>query len=198
MALITPSEIRNLANQFRQSDWRRVTKSDPILLSELKSNQDAKSTFDVFLSHSFKDAQMVLGVYSLLTREGFSVYVDWIVDPHLERAAVSPATAEQVRSRMRQSKTLIYAHSLNSATSTWMPWELGFFDGFRSAVAILPISANGGSTKGIEYLSLYPYIDLRDATTFLHRGEAPERFFGRSRVNDVKTLNEWVAEKRIA
>ncbi|TGS08549.1 outer membrane beta-barrel protein, partial [Mesorhizobium sp. M1C.F.Ca.ET.187.01.1.1] len=37
-------------------------------------------------------------------------------------------TAELLRTRMRQSKTLIYVHSNNSPGSRWMPWELGFFD----------------------------------------------------------------------
>jgi hypothetical protein len=65
--------------------------------------------------------------------------VDWIVDQQTDRNRVTPQTAEQPRVRMRQSAWLIYAHSDHSGRSKRMPWELGCFDSFRPAVAILPI-----------------------------------------------------------
>jgi hypothetical protein len=41
-----------------------------------------------------------------------------------------------------------------------MPWELGYFDGFRPGhVAIFPLVKTPGSGfEGQEYLGLYPYI----------------------------------------
>lgn len=75
-----------------------------------------------------------------------------------------------------------------------MPWELGYFDGFRSAVAILPIAATDQSSfAGQEYLGLYPYIDGSTATLWVNRGSAPSRLFrGPRTYKDFKT---WLHEQ---
>jgi hypothetical protein len=78
---------------------------------------------------------------------------------------------------MRQCQALFYAHSGNTALSRWMPWELGYFDAFNSNVAILPIvqAADQASFVGVEYLGLYPYVDVTGrvasspGTLYLHR-----------------------------
>lgn len=69
-------------------------------------------------------------------------------------------TATVLRQRMRQSKSLIYLSSDNSSSSKWMPWELGYFDGFMpDGVAIMPVLDSQTDTfKGQEYLGLYPII----------------------------------------
>jgi hypothetical protein len=119
-----------------------------------------KSSFDVFLSHSTSDAELVLGVKAVLEDYGRTVYVDWLEDPQLDRTHVTPATAELIRGRMRQSLSLIYMHTANSSASKWMPWELGYFDGFNGAVAILPVTRTAEyGFKGQEYLGVYPYVD---------------------------------------
>ena len=118
-------------------------------------------SFDIFLSHSYLDKEDVEGLYIELTRMGFSVYVDWIIDPFIDRSNVTKATANHLRNRMKISKTLLMATSSNATGSKWMPWELGFMDGLTSKCAILPISNESTveySYKGYEYLSLYPFI----------------------------------------
>jgi len=117
--------------------------------------------FDVFLSHSFADAVLILGVRALLESQGLRVYVDWIDDSALERASVGPETAAILRIRMRNSASLIFATSDNSPKSKWMPWELGYFDGFKpDRIAILPLLGMGESSfRGQEYLTLYPLIE---------------------------------------
>lgn len=117
--------------------------------------------FDIFLSHSFLDKEDVQGLYQELTDFGFSVYVDWIVDPHLDRNNVTKATATLVRQRMKASKTLLLAISTNATMSKWMPWELGYIDGHTNKCAIIPVSKERTppkSFKGTEYLLLYPFI----------------------------------------
>jgi hypothetical protein len=39
------------------------------------------------------------------------------------------ALAERIRSKLRDCRCIIYAYSMQSLSSRWMPWELGFFDG---------------------------------------------------------------------
>lgn len=131
--------------------------------TELRKSGSAPLTtaFDVFLSHSILDAAIILGVKTLLEAEGLRVYVDWIEDDRLNRSRVTSATAAVLRERMRHSRSLIYATSSTASQSKWMPWELGFFDGFRPGhVAILPlVAASTSDFTGQEYLGLYPYVE---------------------------------------
>ena len=92
-----------------------------------------------------------------LGEAGFSVYVDWIDDP-LDRSKVTKANAELIRTRMKSSRSLLYATSENAEGSKWMPWELGYFDGLRQKVAVCPITASS-SFDGREYLGLYPVME---------------------------------------
>lgn len=124
-------------------------------------NIPLNTPFDIFLSHSFLDKGDVQGLYQELTDFGFSVYVDWIVDPQLDRKNVTKATATLVRQRMKASKTLLLAISTNAAMSKWMPWELGYIDGHTNKCAIIPVSNERTPPKyfrGTEYLLLYPFI----------------------------------------
>ena len=87
--------------------------------------------------------------------------MDWIDDSGLDRTKVTHKTAQILRHRMRASACLVYAHSANSEDSKWMPWELGYFDGFNpSHVWILPIVVSYDTEfKSQEFLSLYPSVD---------------------------------------
>lgn len=150
------------------------------------------STFDIFLSHSFLDREDVLGLYTELRNHGFSVYVDWIVDPQLDRNNVTKESAALLRARMQASKTLLLAISHNASVSKWMPWELGYVDGKTGFCAIVPISKDNQhrySYQGVEYLSLYPYLD--SATTI---GGEPQIW-----INDsdgaYASLYSWIVNK---
>lgn len=119
------------------------------------------TSFDIFLSHSFLDRDIVEALYVDLSKQGYSVYVDWIVDPHLDRSNVTRETAMLVRSRLASSRSLILAFSMNAAMSKWMPWELGYVDAKTSRCAILPVAEGDNPPKSfrqVEYLSLYPFI----------------------------------------
>lgn len=136
------------------------------LITEQKqmfSNVDkSQLKFDIFLSHSFLDKDEVLGLYRELTEMGFSVYVDWIVDSELDRTNVTKATAELIRNRMKNSRSLLLAISTNAKMSKWMPWELGFVDGNTGRCAIVPVSKDNltlSTFDRAEYLKLYPYVD---------------------------------------
>lgn len=115
------------------------------------------ATFDIFLSYRSDDIDMVMGVYEDLIRRGFTVYLDRIMDPQLDRTKVSEDTANVLRTRLMQSKTLFYAATDNAAASNWMPWELGFEDGYRGKSAIVPISDSAPNDfKGVEFVAIYP------------------------------------------
>jgi hypothetical protein len=144
---------------------RRAVSTVDLAESELRKSAQAPLTrrFDLFLSHSIGDAEVILGVKELLETEGLSVYVDWVVDPQLDRRKVTPATAARLRERMNRCGYLLYASSSSSSNSKWMPWELGYFDGRRGRVGILPVVASAGAGfAGVEYLGLYPRVELAE------------------------------------
>ena len=119
------------------------------------------TAFDIFLSHSFHDAEVIAGVAQLIEQDGKTVYVDWRDDPQLDRSRVTPQTAQLLRQRMAHCAVLLYATSPNATSSKWMPWELGYFDGLRGAkIGILPLLATSTQTWiGQEYLGLYPLYE---------------------------------------
>lgn len=131
--------------------------------------QNNQQNFDVFLSHSVKDAELVLGVVRILEDMGQKVYVDWVVDQQLSRDSVTKETAETLRNRMKQSSKLLYLATDNASSSKWMPWELGYFDGLKSGnIAILPlVDSESSSFRGQEYLGLYLALDKEALKRFL-------------------------------
>jgi hypothetical protein len=119
--------------------------------------------FDIFLSHRFLDAPYVLLLRNYLESLGYSVFVDWIEQPEIEREKVTKRTAAYLRRVMDKSDSLLFAVSENSVNSSWMPWELGYFDGSGGMIAIVPITESKTTSetyRGREYLGLYPYVTM--------------------------------------
>lgn len=157
MAYLTEKEVRAAARTARETS----RKSDADLLREARDTPVEQ--FDIFLSHSSMDKELILGAKKLLEDRGYRTYVDWIDDAQLDRSAVSREHAARLRARMAQCDNLFYAHTINAALSRWCPWELGFFDALRrpdERVFILPIVGDGQTYQGQEYLSLYETVDL--------------------------------------
>lgn len=158
MAFITERELRRKSIIAKT----KFSKTSNQILTESFDNFNLNKTYDIFLSHSFRDADLILGLKEYLESEfNLTVYVDWIEDSQLNRSSVNRETADLLRTRMRACRSLIYAVSSNSNESKWMPWELGYFDGHKSGkVAIMPITHNSNDQfKGEEYLELYQYIE---------------------------------------
>ena len=161
MALVTLEQAKAAANiEIRRSGYVGAK----TLLKE--SAKFVRSNYDIFLSHSKMDENLVLGAKSILEKKGYTVYVDWIDDPQLDRSKVNRKTADVLRIRMRSCKLMFYLHTKSASLSKWCPWELGYFDGYTYPVPrvfIYPLMDEGErSFKGQEYLELYPVIDIDD------------------------------------
>src|SRR5699024_2985034 len=123
---------------------------------------------DIFLSHAFLDAEAIDGLRVVLEEAGFSVYVDWYEDSHLERGKVTKETAVVIRKRMQSCKTLIFAITENSGDSKWMLWELGYIDGRKDKVTILGLRENSGDRfQGQEFLELSPFVQRYGFSLYL-------------------------------
>jgi len=162
MSLFTAKSLLESARIVALANSRQgyVRASRSILLEA--SNQAAEDeSFDIFLSHSSLDTDLVLGLKTQIETMGYSIYVDFVTDNQMERSEASKETAKLLKQRMENSRCLFFATSSNSSISKWMPWECGFFDGKKpNKVAICPISMIGTaySYHGQEYLALYPYV----------------------------------------
>lgn len=122
--------------------------------------------FDIFLSYNIADKAVVEGIYCYLSKLGYKVYLDSIIDPSLNRNSVTKQTAEKIRKRLRNSKSLIFAASQAASLSKWMTWELGMVDGNTSKCMLLPVAQGYERVYDKqEYLKLYPVVYLSDSNT---------------------------------
>ncbi|WP_010212550.1 toll/interleukin-1 receptor domain-containing protein [Pseudomonas sp. R81] len=158
MSFFTQDEARAAAKQAKGN------RSSKAVITESMESYKEADKFDVFLSHSSSDADLVIGIKELLEQRGKRVYVDWVDDPELDRSRVTKNTAARLRHRMLQSESLFYVATDNATKSKWMPWELGFFDGLkRDKVRILPVLLSSNqSFDGQEYLGLYPVVSKEE------------------------------------
>lgn len=162
MALFTEQQIR-----ARFEEEKRIRNSRGVryfsateALNEGRIT-DSAQLYDIFLSHSSLDNELIAGLKLLLEDIGLKVYVDWN-DKQLNPNNVTAGTAAVLRERMKQCKSLLYAFSENASNSKWMPWELGYFDALKkSRVAVLPISKTAKTSyKGSEFVGLYYFIQF--------------------------------------
>jgi len=163
MSLFVEADVRARARQDVQKAFRKTASQ---LILESARTFSRYRTYDVFLSHSVKDAELILGMKGLIEDLGYTVYVDWIDDPELDRSKVSKETARKLRERMNSSKSLFYVTTDNASNSKWMPWECGYFDGVKEKVAIVPVkkTSHNNEFTGQEYLGLYPYVVKEKST----------------------------------
>ena len=120
----------------------------------------AKEGKTVFLSYSSKDKNYLPGIINLLEDHGGAVYVDE-GDSRLPRTP-SKETAAILRDTIQRLKRFVLFVTTNSKDSTWIPWELGLGDAYKSlsSVAILPTAESAYNQEWAqqEYLGLYRRI----------------------------------------
>lgn len=154
MAFLRDSDMRIRA--------RRRAKREGVSINEAMrgASQRRQSQYDIFLSQTIRDSEIVLGVYDYLTDKGFVVFCDWIDEPDVSRNEVTPANAAFIRETMEQCDTLLFLDTESADQSLWMCWKLGWFDGRRGPVGILPVlKGDQRFYRGREFLGLYPYIE---------------------------------------
>lgn len=165
-------EYEFLIREFKVNESYDTLFENKMFYDAKDLNINENDEFDIFLSHSYADRNIIPQLKKALELMGYKVYVDWINDRLLSRENVTKETAEILQKRMKQSKSLFFATSENSPSSKWMPWELGYFDGIKNKrVAILPIKNQDNQFKndfkGQEYLGLYYYVTLDNAAKSL-------------------------------
>jgi hypothetical protein len=178
-----------MARKFYEEELRRIAKSATGLFessSQILKSATAKfnqyEKYDIFLSHSFQDAEVIHGLKVFIeTRLGLSVFVDWIEAPQLDRSNVNKETADKLRQYMKNCKAMLVAYSESVPESKWVPWEVGYFDSNNGRIAVLPITKNRTDSeefKGQEYLGLYSYgvYDVTSSGEMIWIQNSPEEY----------------------
>jgi len=124
---------------------------------KMRASKEGKN---IFLSHSSKDKQYLSGVVKLLEDHGGAVYIDE-GDSRLPQKP-SKETAAILRDTIQNIKRFVLFVTTNSKDSTWIPWELGLGDAYKtlSSVALLPTAERASDQVWAEqeYLGLYRRI----------------------------------------
>ena len=149
-----------MARYVTRQELRGFAAKMPI--TEQASLRKSITTRDIdgstFLSHSSKDADLVLGATIVLENHGGKVYVDE-VDPAMP-PYTSEETAKLLKQRIARTRRFVLLASPNSKESRWVPWELGIADGEKGLdrIALFPASDTDDGWANWEYLGLYRRI----------------------------------------
>ncbi len=176
---------------FNQSDGKGLNKSI-IIENYLLAQKASYQSFDVFLSHSSKDKDILPSVINFLSGYGVNVYIDK-TDEELPRIT-SPETGEILKNRIQEARKFIVLVSESSRHSKWMPWELGIADEKKkiSNIALLPAVQDSSfpDWPQQEYLGLYPRIVYSN-----FKGQQQSVWMVLNHHENTGTeLNEWLKE----
>ena len=132
------------------------------------SQLEQMKKYDLFLSHSSFDSELLLSLKSILNHSNVNVYVDWVCDRNaLKRDLTNANTAKTIIERLKSSKALLYIHTKASQKSKWTPWELGFFHALKGKICIY----NPDNIEKAPYLDIYPAAVLEEGKLFVETEE---------------------------
>lgn len=135
-----------------------------LIHSIYNSQLEQMKKYDLFLSHSSFDSELLLSLKSILNHCHVNVYVDWVSDRNaLKRELTNANTAKTIIERLKSSKALLYIHTEASQNSKWAPWELGFFHALKRKICIY----NPNNIEKAPYLDIYPTTVLEEGKLFV-------------------------------
>jgi hypothetical protein len=165
--------VSNLAKKyFNIKDFRdvRLEGGAPQLA---KGVQGPQKEYDVFLSHSTKDKELIKKIRKVIEdKYHLSAYIDWEEDSGTSR----DEAADVVKEAMDKSKSFLIVKTSNSDDSSWVPWETGYFDKKdmeRIGVLLIEDEENNFTSqtfKHQEYLKNYEILEEDELIAFVQKG----------------------------
>lgn len=95
MEYFSESYFRNITNNISLNEQRTY--------SERVQEAPLDKQFDIFLSYNISDLNVVKGIYYVLSKMGFKVYLDCMVDPDMKRDETDKSTAEKLQNRLKHN-----------------------------------------------------------------------------------------------
>lgn len=129
------------------------------LYHRLESNTiQNRKIFHVFISHSYRDSDLVRQVKSSLNNHGLSVYCDWTSDnDFLKRNLVSDYTKMVLKKRIEQSKCIVFLQTKNSMdadgsfSSPWISLEIEYASSIGKPIYSLNFTCDSDIFKQVKY-----------------------------------------------
>lgn len=180
------SKFDTLVNMFGCEYTDDIGKGPLDIMKEFYDEKHIQTLkdFDVFISHCISNAKTVDDIVQHLNDVGMVAFVDWKSDKDdLKRSKTNQYTADVLKLRMRQSKSLLLIRTRESDQSIWVSWELGYFAALNKRVAILEVEDN--LPEKPEFTSSYPKAFLEDGKICVSENDT------------VYELANWVRESKI-
>lgn len=140
-----------------EKDNFNVSPADLYRRIESDSVQNKKS-FNVFISHSYKDADLVRHLKDCLNGHQFTVYCDWTSDnDFLKRDQVGDFTELILKKRIEQSAAVVFLETSNSMSddgsiiSNWVQMEIDHATKLSKPIYYLNFSGNNSPFKLIKH-----------------------------------------------
>lgn len=161
--LASAADLRRRARAFAGARSLSVSKA-----LEQQARLDLPG-YDVFLSQAIKDREVVLGVYATLVEDlELKVFCDWLENPTNDHAITTAREAAYLREKLQASSALVFIDSEHAETSTWMSWEIGWFDAAKGRICVLPVAEDEQpGYRGREFLDLYPVAEQDAQHSFM-------------------------------
>lgn len=137
------------------------------LINHIYNSQlEQMKSYDLFISHSSTDSELLLQIKSILNCSNINVYIDWVNDREaLKRELTNVETANAIIERLKSSKALLYIHTNASINSRWTPWEIGLFHALKNKVCVY----NPDNIEKAPYLDVYPNVVLKNGLFFIEK-----------------------------
>lgn len=134
------SRNRNGKQGMSQVKRIDIQKNPTELLEMFSKHQNLLyQKFDIFLSHSSRDAKELLRIKSILNKQGYTVYIDWVNDREmLNRENQDENTWNALHLRMEQSDNLLYVMTDNCINSECTKREVEYFRKLKKPVYVYP------------------------------------------------------------
>ncbi len=127
------------------------------LIGTLQMEQNKR--FDVFLSHRYTDADLIVKIKNVLNQYGYSVYVDWMHDRDgLPRCEFGEDSLSVLKERVKCCARFLYVHTVNCRDSEVIPKEIAFAK--ELGVPIVVVNVDGSEED--EETSSMPHVRYSD------------------------------------
>lgn len=141
-----------------------INTPEELINSIYNSQLEKRKMFDVFLSHSSRDIELLLRLKAILNHSNLNVYIDWVNDKEaLQREKTSVNTANVIIERLKASTALLYVHTTASFNSQWTPWELGYFHSLKNKICVYAPD----DIKKPPFIEIYPTVELKNSTLYV-------------------------------
>ncbi|MDB4223670.1 toll/interleukin-1 receptor domain-containing protein [Granulosicoccus sp.] len=137
-------------------------RSDRVSVPKTLGEAILSKTQTAFLCHSHKDKELAKGLQVILKEQGWDLYIDW--QDNEMPATPNRETAKRIKDKIEITDWFLFLATVNSTSSRWCPWEIGFADAKKSyeKIVMIPTEDANGNWHGNEYLQLYK--NLSDAS----------------------------------